>query len=92
VTTTIPELANVRADKFGMHLTTIDQEDVGIGDSQERFSIQSISKALTVALAFSFLDEVETVGVEPSGTAFNSLVQLEYEKESKKSFINAGAM
>jgi glutaminase len=54
VTTTIPELANVRADKFGMHLTTIDQEDVGIGDSQERFSIQSISKALTVALAFSF--------------------------------------
>jgi glutaminase len=57
VTTTIPELANVRADKFGMHLTTIDQEDVGIGDSQERFSIQSISKALTVALAFSFLDE-----------------------------------
>jgi glutaminase len=30
VTTTIPELANVRADKFGMHLTTIDQEDVGI--------------------------------------------------------------
>jgi glutaminase len=54
VTTTIPELANVRADKFGMHLTTIDQEDVD-GDSQERFSIQSISKALTVALAFSFL-------------------------------------
>jgi glutaminase len=42
----------------------------------------SISKALTVALAFSFLDGIwKRVGVEPSGTAFNSLVQLEYEKE-----------
>jgi glutaminase len=41
-----------------------------VGDSQERFSIQSISKALTVALAFSFLDEVygRQLGVEPSGT------------------------
>lgn len=78
-----------------MHLTTIDQEDFGIGDSQERFSIQSISKALTVALAFSFLDEDvwKRVGVEPSGTAFNSLIQLEYEKGIPRNpFINAGAI
>jgi len=95
ITTTIPELAKINPNKFGMHLTTIDAEDFGIGDSQERFSIQSISKALTVALAFSYLDENiwKRVGVEPSGTAFNSLVQLEYEKGIPRNpFINSGAI
>ncbi|MDI1305807.1 MAG: glutaminase, partial [bacterium] len=57
VTSSIPELEKVDPDKFGIHLTTIEEEDFGIGDSEEKFSIQSISKALTVALAFSFLDE-----------------------------------
>jgi len=95
VTSSIPELAKVNPDKFGMHLTTIEEEDFGVGDSNEKFSIQSISKALTVALAFSFLDEKiwERVGVEPSGSAFNSLVQLEYEKGIPRNpFINAGAI
>jgi glutaminase len=95
VTSSIPELEKVDPDKFGIHLTTIEEEDFGIGDSDEKFSIQSISKALTVALAFSFLDEKiwERVGVEPSGSAFNSLVQLEYEKGIPRNpFINAGAI
>lgn len=95
VTSSIPELAKVNPDKFGIHLTTIEEEDFGVGDSNEKFSIQSISKALTVALAFSFLDEKiwERVGVEPSGSAFNSLVQLEYEKGIPRNpFINAGAI
>jgi glutaminase len=95
VTTTIPELAKIDPNKFGIHLTTIDAKDFGFGDSQERFSIQSISKALTVALAFSYLDEKiwKRVGVEPSGTAFNSLVQLEYEKGIPRNpFINSGAI
>ena len=95
ITSSIPELGKVDPDKFGIHLTTIAGEDFGIGDSEEKFSIQSISKALTVALAFSFLDEKiwERVGVEPSGSAFNSLVQLEYEKGIPRNpFINAGAI
>jgi glutaminase len=95
VTTTIPELAKVSPNKFGIHLTTIDGDDFGVGDSDEKFSIQSISKALTVALAFSFWDERiwERVGVEPSGTAFNSLIQLEHEKGIPRNpFINAGAI
>ncbi len=95
VTTTIPELATINPDKFGIHLTTINSIDYGIGDSEEKFSIQSISKALTVALAFSFLDENiwKRVGVEPSGTAFNSLIQLEYEKGIPRNpFINSGAI
>lgn len=95
VAVTIPELAKIEPTKFGIHLTTIDGKDFGIGDSNEKFSIQSVSKALTVALAFSFLDEKtwERVGVEPSGSAFNSLVQLEYEKGIPRNpFINAGAL
>ncbi len=95
VATSIPELAKIDADKFGIHITTINNEDFGIGDCNEKFSIQSISKALTVAFAFSFLDEKvwERVGVEPSGSAFNSLVQLEFEKGIPRNpFINAGAL
>lgn len=95
VTVTIPELAKINPNKFGIHLTTIDGGDFGVGDSNEKFSIQSISKALTVALAFSFLDEKiwKRVGVEPSGTAFNSLIQLEHEKGIPRNpFINAGAI
>ena len=95
VAATIPELAKIEPNKFGIHLTTIDGEDFGIGDSNEKFSIQSVSKALTVTLAFSFLDEKtwERVGVEPSGNPFNSLLQLEYEKGIPRNpFINAGAL
>lgn len=95
VASTIPELAKIDPNKFGIHLTTIDGEDFGIGDSSEKFSIQSVSKALTVAMAFTFLDEKiwERVGVEPSGNPFNSLVQLEYEKGIPRNpFINAGAL
>lgn len=95
VASTIPELAGIDPNKFGMHLTTNDGQDFGIGDSEEKFSIQSVSKALTVALAFYYLGEKvwERVGVEPSGNPFNSLVQLEYEKGIPRNpFINAGAL
>ena len=95
IATTIPELASVNPDKFGIYLTTIDNQEYGIGDFEEKFSIQSVSKALSVALAFSFLDEKvwQRVGVEPSGNPFNSLVQLEYEKGIPRNpFINAGAL
>lgn len=95
VSKTIPELEKVNPDKFGIHLNTIDNQNFSIGDSNEKFSIQSISKALSVALACSFLGENtwKRVWVEPSGNPFNSLVQLEYEKGIPRNpFINAGAL
>ncbi|RXR20362.1 glutaminase [Flavobacterium amnicola] len=95
IATYIPELANVHPDKFGISLTTINGDNFGIGDSNERFSIQSVSKALSLTLAFSLYGEEiwKRVGVEPSGSAFNSLVQLEYEKGIPRNpFINAGAL
>ena len=91
----IPELRNVNPEKFGAHLTAIDGRHCGFGDADEKFSIQSIAKVLSLALALKIVGEKvwDRVGVEPSGSAFNSLVQLEYEKGIPRNpLINAGAI
>ncbi len=91
----IPELGKVSPHKLGVCLTTIKGEQFVAGDWQERFSIQSISKVLSLTLAFKMLDRQiwRRVGVEPSGTAFNSLVQLESEKGIPRNpLINSGAI
>lgn len=91
----IPELAKVPAERFGMAIVTLDGQTYTVGDAQERFSIQSISKLFACTLAFQLLgDELwQRVGREPSGTAFNSLVQLESERgKPRNPFINAGAL
>ena len=91
----IPALAKVNPDQFGMCLSTIGGETYSIKDSQTRFSIQSISKVFAIALALSIKGEDvwKQVGKEPSGTAFNSLFQLELEKGIPRNpFINSGAI
>ncbi len=91
----IPELRKVDPNKFGAHLTTLGQKNYGLGDYKEKFAIQSISKVLSLALAFELeADKLwDRVGVEPSGTPFNSLIQLELEKGIPRNpFINAGAL
>lgn len=91
----IPELARVNADKFGVHITTLEQEGYGIGDYRERFSIQSIAKVLSLSLAYSIVGDSiwHRVGMEPSGTPFNSLIQLEVENGVPRNpFINSGAI
>ncbi|MEQ6165839.1 MULTISPECIES: glutaminase [unclassified Ekhidna] len=96
VATYIPELAKVKPEKLGMHLTSVIGEEFHFGDSEERFSIQSITKVLSLALALlKEKDEViwERVDVEPSGDPFNSLVQLEYENGIPRNpLINSGAL
>lgn len=91
----IPELAKVPAERFGMAIVTLDGQVYSVGDAHERFSIQSISKLFACTLAFQLLGDAlwERVGREPSGTAFNSLVQLETERGVPRNpFINAGAL
>jgi glutaminase len=91
----IPELAGVSADRFG--IAVIDSEGhvaVG-GDADVPFSIQSISKVFTLTLALGKIGDRlwQHVGREPSGSAFNSIVQLEYERgRPRNPFINAGAI
>lgn len=91
----VPELRQVDPSKIGMHLTTTAQKHFSLGEADTRFSIQSIAKVFALALAVELEDEElwQRVGVEPSGTAFNSLVQLEYERGIPRNpFINAGAL
>lgn len=91
----IPELSKVDSNKFGICLKTIEQEEFGRGDWKTKFSIQSISKVLSLSLAYKILgDNIwERVGVEPSGNPFNSLVQLETDNGIPRNpFINAGAI
>ena len=91
----IPELAKVNPDQFGMCIHTIYGEIAAIEQADTRFSIQSISKVFTLAMCLSIKgdDLWKRVGKEPSGTAFNSLVQLEVEKGVPRNpFINAGAL
>ena len=91
----IPELAYVNPDQFGVHLTTVGGEEFAFGDAEKRFSIQSIAKVFTFVLAYSRVKSTiwERTGLEPAGTPFNSLIQLEYDKGIPRNpLINAGAI
>nr|WP_202924734.1 glutaminase B [Photorhabdus bodei] len=92
----IPALAEVPADNLAIAICTIDGQIFHAGDAEKRFSIQSISKILSLTLAMTRYQEQEIwqrVGQEPSGQPFNSLVQLELEKgKPRNPFINAGAL
>lgn len=91
----IPELAQVNPDQFGMAIALADGQVLSTGDAKTPFSIQSISKVFTLAIALGRLGDQlwERVGREPSGQAFNSILQLEHEAGIPRNpFINAGAI
>lgn len=95
VATYIPELANVDPNQFGIAVIEADGNVAAAGQSDVPFSIQSISKVFTLALAIGKVGEKiwRRVGREPSGSPFNSIVQLEYERGIPRNpFINAGAI
>lgn len=91
----IPELANVDASAFGIVVIGADGHVSAAGDSDVPFSIQSISKVFTLTLALGLAGDRlwQRVGREPSGSPFNSIVQLERERGIPRNpFINAGAI
>lgn len=91
----IPELAKTDPGHFGISLRFLDGGHYEVGDSEVKFSVQSIAKVFSLGMAIGLLGETifERVGVEPSGTAFNSLLQLDYEQGIPRNpFINAGAL
>jgi len=92
----IPALADVAADRLAVAVCLPDGTLFQAGDAETRFSIQSISKALSLTVALTRYDDSEIwqrVGKEPSGQPFNSLVQLELEQgKPRNPFINAGAL
>jgi glutaminase len=95
VATYIPELARIDTSAFGIAVIDVDGKVAASGDSETAFSIQSISKVFTLTLALGKVGDRlwRRVGREPSGSPFNSIVQLEREQGVPRNpFINAGAI
>ncbi|WP_417291040.1 glutaminase [Corallibacter sp.] len=91
----IPELTNVDINNFGIHLQLVSGEQFSVGNSHQLFSIQSISKVLSLALAMSQVGTAiwDRLDVEPSGNPFNHLSLLELEEGIPRNpFINSGAI
>jgi glutaminase len=91
----IPPLAKVDPKHFGMAVVEADGTCHLAGDAEVPFSIQSVSKVFSLTLALGKVGDAlwRRVGREPSGSAFNSIVQLETESGIPRNpFINAGAI
>lgn len=90
----IPQLKNVNQDLLGISITTMDGKQINIGDTSEKFCIQSCSKPLNYGVAIKNLgiEKVNKhIGIEPSGQSFNAFV---FDKNNKpfNSLINSGAI
>lgn len=95
VATYIPSLAKVSPLQFGMAIVDHAGNRYLGGDAQKPFSVQSISKVFALTMALGAVGDSlwSRVGREPSGSAFNSIVQLEAEQGIPRNpFINAGAI
>jgi len=92
----IPYLAHVDSKLFGIALVTTDNDVLTKGDVKYSFSIQSISKVYTLALAMEALgpDKVfEKIGSEPTGRAFNSpIAVVDMGTHTANPLVNAGAI
>jgi glutaminase len=91
----IPERAHIDPAQFAIAVTTADGDVFTAGDADTPFSVQSITKVYTLAIALGRSGDQlwRRVGREPSGKAFNSIVQLEQENgRPRNPFINAGAI
>ena len=91
----IPELAKMNPDYFGICVATVDGRVFEVGDSDQLFTIQSISKVFVQGLALEDHGReylLTRVGVEPTGDAFNSIVLDEQSKRPYNPMVNAGAI
>ena len=96
VATYIPELGKADPAKLGACIYTAEGEKICVGDCNTRFSIQSVSKIISLAIALEVYSKelvFENVGMEPSGDSFNSLLKLENADGTPYNpLINAGAL
>src|SRR5689334_22577494 len=92
----IPYLAQVDSKLFGIAIVTVDNQVLAMGDIKYSFSIQSISKVFSQALAMEELgpDKVfDKVGSEPTGRAFNSVFAVaDMPSHTGNAYVNAGAI
>jgi glutaminase len=91
----IPELASAEPELFGITLVTADGSVYEVGDTRQQFTIQSISKPLTFAIALESIGEEQVrrhVDVEPSGEAFNSITLQPITNIPLNPMVNSGAI
>ena len=91
----IPELAKADPNLFGICIATRDGHLYEVGDTRHKFTIQSISKALSYGLALEDRGEehvISRIGVEPSGDAFNAISLKPGNGAPFNPMINAGAI
>jgi glutaminase len=92
----IPYLAQVDSKLFGIAAVTTDNQVFTLGDVNYSFSIQSISKVYTLALAMQELGAekvFERIGSEPTGRVFNSVsAVVEMPTHTGNPLVNAGAI
>ena len=91
----IPELAKMNPDWFGICIATADGRIFEAGDTDQLFTIQSISKVFVHGLALEDHGRdylLTRVGVEPTGDAFNAIVLDEASKRPYNPMVNAGAI
>ena len=92
----IPELAKVDSKLFGIAVVSTDNQPVAVGDTKTAFSIQSIAKVFSLALAMEEQgpDKVlAKIGSEPTGRAFNSPVAVvDMPTHTGNPLVNAGAI
>jgi len=95
VATYIPELAKADPAAFGIAIATVDGQVYEVGATQQRFTIQSVSKPLVYGVALEDCGPerlAEAIGVEPSGDAFNSISLEAGTGRPRNPMINAGAI
>lgn len=97
VATYIPELAKGDPSRLGIAIMSVEGEGHNAGDALYPFTMQSISKVVSLALALKELDETELfskVGVDPTADPFNSIMRLEMvaPHRPQNPLINAGAI
>ncbi len=92
----IPELSKANQDDFALSVMSVDGESFNAGATQIPFTLQSLSKPFVYGLALELQGRdkiLSKVGVEPTGEAFNSIIEL--EKNSHRPYnpmINSGAI
>jgi glutaminase len=92
----IPELGKVNPALFGIALVTTDGKVYSVGDADSMFSIQSISKVITMAEVMEEWDPaavMDKLGVDATGLKFNSIVAIELQKGKEMNpLVNPGAI
>lgn len=91
----IPELGKADPNWFGIAMTTIDGKTYGVGDAEQPFTIQSVSKPFNYGYSLREYGQeavLKQVGVEPTGEAFNSILLNEKRNQPFNPMVNAGAI